>query len=219
MEPIFLSHYLNNTTPSYGNKDKIILTPKTEIKNGDTANTTEICLTNNHIGTHVDLPKHFYERGKTITNLAAQEWIFKNVTLIDVKCEYPKLIEINDIQLDDISDTTDFLIIRTGYEKNRNKEIYWNSYPSLSPSTCIYLRSEYPNLRAIGFDFISLTSPLFKDEGKEAHRILLDEEEGRFIFIVEDMKINHLQMNPNQLIMAPLLIENGNGSPVTILAY
>ena len=219
MEPTFLNHPVTENTPSYGNRDKICLKPNTQIINGDTANTTEICITNNHIGTHVDVPKHFYDNGKTITDLAPKDWMFENISIVDIQCNQARLIEIKELKNQEISSETDFLIIRTGYEKKRDKEAYWNSYPSLSPAACEYLREEYVHLRGIGFDFISLTSPLFKEEGKEAHRILLEEKEGRFIFIVEDMKINHLLNEPNKLIMSPLLIEEGNGGLVTIFAY
>ncbi len=219
MKVSYLSHSLTTDTPSYGNRDQVILDKKSSIEAGDTSNTTDLRLTNNHIGTHFDVPNHFYDDGKTITDINPSEWFFENVKLIDVKCEKGRLIDTNDFKAFNIPVGTDFLIIRTGFEKFREQDVYWNAYPGISEKACEYLRSEFPNLRAIGFDFISLTSPLFKPEGKAAHLALLDERNSSFVLIIEDMKIAHLTKDPEKLIIAPLLVEKGNGGPVTIFAY
>lgn len=219
MEVSYLSHSLTNDTPSYGNRDHVKIIPKSEISNGETSNTSHIEITNNHIGTHIDVPKHFYDNGKTITDIDPIEWVFNSICIIDIPCDEAKLIDVNDLDNSDILPDTDFLIIRTGYENKRYEDAYWNSYPGISEIACEYLRSNFPQLRAIGFDFISLTSPKFKPEGKKAHLSLLDERKGRFIFIIEDMKIAHLTVNPEQAVVIPLLVQNGNGGAVTILSF
>ena len=218
MKVSYLSHSLTTDTPSYGNKDEVRLVQKSSISAGDTSNTTDLRLTNNHIGTHLDMPNHFYENGKTITDIDPSEWFFEKVGLIDIECEKGRLINEADFKTHEILVDTDFLIIRTGFEKFRDQDIYWNAYPGISEKACEYLRRNFANLRAVGFDFISLSSPLFKLEGKAAHRVLLDERAGSFILIIEDMKIAHLSKNPSKIIIAPLLLEKGNGGPVTILA-
>lgn len=219
MNVSYLSHPLTIDTPSYGNRDQVILDSKSSIALGDTSNTTDVRLTNNHIGTHFDVPKHFYDEGKTITDIDPSEWFFENIKLIDIKCEEGRLIDIDDIKAHEIPLETDLLIVRTGFENFRDQDVYWNAYPGISERACDYLRSTYQSLRGVGFDFISLTSPLFKPEGKAAHRVLLDEREGQFVLIIEDMKISHLQKDPEKIVLAPLLLDRGNGGPVTILAY
>jgi len=218
MKVSYLSHPLASNTPSYGNRDQVILNSKSSIPNGDTSNTTDFRLTNNHIGTHIDVPKHFYDAGSTITDIEPKEWIFTEVCLIDIPCENGRLIQISDIQAASIKPNTDFLIIRTGFEKFRYEDKYWNAYPGISEVTCEFLRTNHKKLRAVGFDFISLTSPLFKEEGKKAHLSFLNEVDGRPIFIVEDMKLSSINKNPDRVIVAPLLVEEGNGGPVTILS-
>lgn len=219
MKVTYLTHPINESTPSYGNRDRISLKPNNQISEGDTANTTEIHITNNHIGTHFDVPKHFYDDGKTITDIDPLEWVFDNVKLVDIECEKGRLIDIEDFEGFEIPHETDLLLIRTGFEKLRDSDLYWNAYPGISEKACEYLREAYPKLRAVGFDFISLTSPLFKLEGKAAHRALLDERKGSIVLIIEDMKIGHLNEDPKKIIMAPLLLDNGNGGPVTVLAF
>lgn len=218
MKVNYLSHPFTPTTPSYGNRDQVIITPKNSISNGDSSNTTDFRLTNNHIGTHFDAPKHFYDNGSTTTDITPDQWFFENISLIDIPCTEGRLINISDIENLNILPKTDLLLIRTGFEKYRSDEIYWNGYPGISEETCDFLRQKYKQLRAVGFDFISLTSPLFKEQGKKAHLSFLNEAEGRPIYIIEDMKLSALINNPDEVIVAPLLIEDGNGGPVTVMS-
>jgi arylformamidase len=213
---VFLSHPLSGDTPSYANRDSVNIVPKSRIEDGETANTSTWELTNNHIGTHVDVPKHFYDNGKTLTDIKPEEWIFEPVTLIDIPCETARLIKTDDLKAANISPDAEFLIIRTGFEQQRQEDTYWNYYPGISSEACEFLRSNFPNIRGVGFDFISLTSPVNKEEGKKAHRVLLREDMGSFVFIVEDMKLSHLHTCPSKLLISPLLVEKGNGGPVTV---
>ena len=214
----YLSHALSINTPSYGNRDEVILDPKSSIANGDTSNTTDFRLTNNHIGTHIDVPNHFYDDGNTITEISPIQWFFFNVCVLKIPCEEGRLLDVTDFELTQIKHDTDLLLIKTGFETLRNEDVYWNGYPGISEDACVFFRKHLKNLRAIGFDFISLTSPLFKEQGKKAHLSLLNEKDNRPIFIIEDMKLSGLSGNPDQVIIAPLLIEEGNGGPVTVLS-
>lgn len=218
MKVKFLSHPLSSDTPSYGDRDEVVLLPKSSISNGDTSNTTDFRLTNNHIGTHFDVPKHFYDDGSTITDISPDLWLFFNVCLIDIPCEQGRLIEVSDFESVIIKSDTDLLLIRTGFENFRNEDKYWNGYPGISENACEYLRSKFEILRAVGFDFISLTSPLFKEQGKKAHLSFLNEKDRRPIYIIEDMKLSVLTSDPDNVIVAPLLIDKGNGGPVTVLS-
>ena len=220
MKTTYLSHFLSNDTPSYGNHDKVTITPKSEILSGETANTSCIKITNNHIGTHVDVPKHFYDNGRTYSDIPPNSWLFEKVCLIDIPCPTAKLISVDDFANHTIDSEVDFIIVRTGFETKRGEESYWSAYPGIDPDLCQTLRNRYTSLRAIGFDFISLTSPLFKDHGKKAHKVLLEELNGRYVYIVEDMKIAHIRANSDfkWLVMLPLLVKEGNGGPVTIIA-
>ena len=214
----YLSHALSRNTPSYGNRDRVVFDPKSSVADGDTSNTTDFRLTNNHIGTHLDVPNHFYDKGSTITDISPEEWFFFNVCLLEIPCEEGRLMDVTDFKSAQIETDIDLLLIKTGFELLRNKDVYWNAYPGISEGACEFLRKHLKNLRAVGFDFISLTSPLFKEQGKKAHLSLLNEKEDRPIFIIEDMKLSTLMSNPDQVIVAPLLLDKGNGGPVTVLS-
>ncbi len=79
------------STPTYGNRNKFICEKKSDILKGDVANDSSI-ETTVHIGTHIDMPYHFYENGQTIENFDSQYFDFANVLFIDY---LPKNIIIN----------------------------------------------------------------------------------------------------------------------------
>tara|TARA_Y100001980_G_C14506614_1_gene282195 strand:+ start:44 stop:703 length:660 start_codon:yes stop_codon:yes gene_type:complete len=210
---IFLSHYIDNSTPTYGNKSKVEIKQTSSIKSGDTANGYSFSISSNHIGTHIDLPSHFYDCEKNISFYNSNTWIFDNVFLLDIETLKPKLIDIN---VDKINKETELLLIRTGYEQFRHLDKYWELYPSLKYSFIKNIKCRCSKLRAIGFDFISLTSPIDKNEGKICHLELLKPEEE--IFIIEDMKLSKINRNIKKVIVCPWLIKKMDSSPVTVIA-
>jgi len=215
---ILLSHILDVNTPSYGGRDKLIIEHTSRIKDGKSANSSKWTFTSNHLGTHVDVPRHFFDNGKTITDYSPSEWIFYMVQVLDVPINTGRLIRIKDID-QNINKDIDLLIIRTGYEKFRKIEKYWNDNPGLAPELGVWLRKEFKDLRAIGFDFISLTSWKFRDIGKKAHRAFLDPDgKNSPIRIIEDMSLACINNEISEVIVAPLFINKSNGSPVSVFS-
>lgn len=216
---IFLSHSYTAGTPSYGNRDMIKITTNSSISFGETTNTSCWIFTNNHIGTHIDVPFHCSNNGKRVIDIPVNDWLFQNVALIDVPCEEAKLINEADITKFHIASDIDMLLIRTNYEKYRGTDKYWNDNPGLSPETAHYLRIKIPKLRCVGIDFISLTSWKYREIGRESHKKFLAPEGNRSpIMVIEDMSLKNVTKNINWLIVAPIIVEDGNGAPVTVIA-
>ena len=215
---LILSHILDVNTPSYGDRDKLIIEHTSRIKDEKSANSSKWTFTNNHLGTHVDVPRHFYDSGKTVTDYSPQEWIFKKIQIIDIPCEKAKLIGKDEIEYK-IKKDIDLLLIRTGYEKFRSMGKYWNDNPGLAPELGEWLRKGFKYLRAIGFDFISLTSWRFRDVGKEAHRVFLNPNgNNQPIRIIEDMSLANIDNEISEVVISPLFINESNGSPVSVFA-
>jgi len=110
---------------------------------------------------------------------------------------------------------TDLLIIKTGFGENRGKPSYINNSPIVSSRLAKFLKSKLPNLRAVGFDFISISSLKNREEGRKAHKEFLS----RDILIVEDMNLEDLQINPDSVLVSLLFIDNSDGGPVTVWAF
>jgi kynurenine formamidase len=88
--------------------------------------------------------------------------------------------------------------------------------PGLSAKGASYLAENFPQLRALGLDTISLASMQHLAEGLEAHRVLLGGKGRRFL-IVEDMNLDW-DLSQLRLVMAvPLFVEGVDSAPCTVL--
>ena len=218
--PIFLSHNLSNTTPLYGGAKDIKIYPKSSIHDGDNANSLSLIFPN-HSGTHLDVPYHFFDDGKKLTDYDdASFWIFAHPICIDIPAEDGYMVTYKDVK-EKIKKENDLLLIRTGYEKFRNDRKYWQKNPGLSSDLAKGLRTNYPNIRALGVDVISITSLLHREEGRKAHKEFLGShyDNSDPIVLIEDMSLIKYNNFINQVIITPLMIEDSDGAPCTVIAF
>lgn len=210
MEPLYLSYFLEESTPVYGGiKNSISFQQSRSIENGDTTNNLKLCFPS-HVGTHIDFPFHFSTEGKKCSDYPASFWIFNKVGFLDCSIEeVPKRISSlsNDIEL---------LILKTSFGKKREEEEYWTSQPVIPAYFASLFRSEFPKLRVFGFDMISLTSKLDRAEGSKAHLAFLINHD---ILILEDMFISQLINSPIKVIISPLQIKSADGVPCTVISF
>ncbi len=206
---VMLSHVINDKVPLYANKGKVVFEKISAIENGDYCNALQLSFPN-HIGTHVDLPLHFIDGGLSVSDFQASDWFFNKVCLKKVQVKAGGLIKKGDIG--DIGDCS-LLLIKTGFEKYRKKEVYWKNSPALEPKLAVDLKKISPSLRAVGIDFISVSNINRRQEGRKAHRSFLE----KGIILVEDMRLSPLKRIPEAVIVAPLLLFKGDGAPCTVL--
>ncbi|MBF0542426.1 MAG: cyclase family protein [Nitrospirae bacterium] len=169
----------------------------------------------NHWGTHIDCPAHFFLDGKKVTDYPPEFWHFKSPQLISVQLEQGQILT----NLYEINNNTDLLLIQTGWSKFRGTDIYSTKNPGLSPELGLLLRNNYPNLRAIGLDLISISSYTNRDLGRAAHQAFLDPNGiGHPILLIEDMLLP-LDINSyKEIIALPLIVEEIDSSPCTIIS-
>jgi arylformamidase len=220
---ISLSHLINEDTPVYGNKGGFIRKKLSSIRNGDSAN-SEYWEFNNHLGTHIDFPKHFCDDGKSSSDYATSFFWTNKVTIVEMeKTATPgQIIGVSDIcnLIPSIDSCTEFFLLKTGFEQFRNQEIYWSQNPGYHPDLFIYLRSVFPALKFFGFDTISLTSILSRDLGRIAHKQFLCNENP--LLVIEDMHLKDVNKDTRaiEIIIAHSNIAFADGSPVNcILKY
>ena len=214
MSFIWLSHVLANDTPLYGGADNLDIRSDKSINAGDSCNTSFIKMPS-HAGTHVDAPRHFFSKGRSIDSFSAHEWIFHNPCLIDIDVQPGTLIQPEHILKNEVKERADFVIFKTGFEHWREDDTYWQKNPGLAPELAEFLILKSPNLRAIGMDFISISSLMHREEGRMAHREFLQ----RKILIFEDMRLSELQTHAQlqKVIALPLRFQEGDGAPVSIV--
>lgn len=209
----YLSFFIDNDTPQYGGDKSINIKQRSSILNGDSSNSKLLELPN-HVGTHIDFPKHFGPSGKTINDYPASFWIFNHPYILNYSAKPDEIIELSGL-IEEIPEVTDILIIKTGFQTYRGLEKYWKNNPGLSPELAQLLKKRCNGLRIIGFDFISLSSYQNREVGRIAHRKFLLENN---LLIIEDMNLADFSDKVNKIIVLPLMINKADGSPVTIIA-
>ncbi len=214
MKSVLLSFPIHNMTPQYGGARDITIRQRTSIARGDSSNSQFISMPN-HVGTHIDFPKHFSADGKTINDYPAEFWFFHSPWLLDYPASEKEIIDFEESILDEIPVKTDILIIKTGFQQFRGHKKYWNDNPGLAPAMAKKIRVRCPGIKAVGFDFISLSSYQKRQLGREAHREFLVHND---ILIIEDMDLSHLPGKVDQIVALPLLIDQVDGSPITVVA-
>lgn len=216
---IYLSYILDKNTPTYGNRNKFIATKKSDISKGDVANDTAI-ETTVHIGTHIDMPYHFYENGQTIEDFDCGYFNFENILFIELT---PKELIIKDELIELLDKTKDknkyeILIVKTGICNKRGTQEFWESNYGFDPSIADYLREFFPNIRVFGFDSISVSSFQNRMVGREAHKAFLNPKNP--ILLLEDMDLREVTKSNiiKKLTVAPVRIAKCDGVPCTVIA-
>lgn len=217
----YLSYPLDVNDPGFPGEPTLTLETCTSTDNGDVYNSSKIHLFN-HFGTHFDAPRHFNPQGVSIAQLPLDQFIYNKPLLLDIPKNTGEMIEPEDLQeyLASIQQA-DFLIIRTGLEKVRlqNPQEYAANGSAVSIQAAQYLIDNAANLKAIGFDFISLASPAHPEHGVKAHQIMLGMFSENFICIIEDMQLAHINKTVLQRVFAlPLRVKGIDSSQVTVLA-
>jgi arylformamidase len=113
---------------------------------------------------------------------------------------------------------TNLLLGKTGYASYWGTDRYTMSPPGLAADLAVCFRNNYPKLRCVGMDLISISSYSNRKEGREAHLAFLNPDHGDPILLIEDMKLDSSD-NYEKVIVAPILIDNADGSPCTVFAY
>ena len=215
---IYLSYEMDPDTPSYGNGDSLSIKPANQINAGDSCNTA-VWTFPNHLGTHIDFPKHFYEDGESFSSMPPKFFIADKVGFIDISpVNIGEIITPDHIASHKVDSDVEILLIKTGFCEFRNKNVYWRGNPGMDPDLSGYLRSRFLDLRMIGFDSISLSSYANRGIGRQAHRSFLAGENP--LLIVEDMDLSSIsrEINIIQIIVAPLPVRDADGAPCNIIA-
>lgn len=221
MARIRLSYVLDGDQPNWPGSPGLRLHDRDRIANGDAANTTLIEIYS-HYGTHVDAPVHFVPGGASLSDFAIDEFVYERPVVLDLPLGESELI--TGAMLRDHADRIrghDLVLIRSGHERLRSdRHRYEHLGPGWSTEGARTLRAEFPEVRAVALDWLSLCAVQHVAEGVGAHVELLTADAlGRVVLIYEDVCLSVLAGHtPSRVYALPLLIDGIDGGPCTIVA-
>jgi arylformamidase len=216
--PVFLSHPISKKTPTYRNKYPVTFTKEASFSNGDEVNHTTIHMTT-HVGTHLDMPCHFHENGKSVLDFPDHYWIFERPKILEITPQSQiiknELIE----QIKKNPGNPDILLVKTGSQSYRNTSKYWDDNVGYHPDLYAVIKQAYPTVRLFGFDSISISSVKHSPIGRLAHKEFLNSSHP--ILPLEDMDLSLIDATTTikSIIVSPLRIKDADGIPCTVMAF
>lgn len=174
---------------------------------GDGANVTLLTMTT-HTGTHVDAPRHFMERGKTLDQIPLDRWVGPCM-VVDLSDK------TQDITADDFENAGVPADVTRLVLKTRNSDL-WSTHPetfvedfiAIAPSGALWIVERQIQLVAIDYLSVGSAGP----EGVETHRILL----GNDVVLVEGLNLSQVSAGRYELLCFPLSVPNGDGAPARV---
>ena len=198
MKIIDLSHKLFNGAPSYPSDPKILVKKEKEIIPDRTM--LHRIKMGTHSGTHLDVPAHVLENGKTLNEFPLKAFMGTAI----------KVNNKNYRRIEDIKGKIDAIILDTGwYSTFNNPEVFFGNNRPAIPKDLIHLILEY-EIKIFGCDLPSVDESGSKE--KAIHNALL----GNDVIIYE--ALNNLEglpmMIPFEFYGFPLSLDGLDGSPI-----
>jgi arylformamidase len=214
-----LSYDIDEDTPHFSSVSPLRRSRQTRVENGDASNTSSVEI-HSHYGTHVDVPYHFHRQGLKITDLDVNRYHFTNPLLLEIPKEKDQPIRKEDLAyFESVISDKDLLLIKTGFSKYRKDHDRYLSNPYLDINSAHYLTDDFPELRALGIDCVSILNRNFRAIGIEAHRILLgcyDQE--RYLLLFEDLNLSCIGREVEEVFALPLFVRDADAFPCTVIA-
>lgn len=207
---VFLSHPLDETTPTFYTNPRFTRKPQARVDTDGYAQETVTFL--NHSGSHADAQAHFIQGGRAIDQYRAEEFVFASVTVAEVASQPDDLIERLVVE-----GRPELLLLKTGFQRLRGDPECWGYHnPGLTGDLARHLLDACPGVRALGMDLPSAAGAQHLAEGAAFHQVWLGAD--RLIF--EDLDLNGVDAHSaiRQVLALPLRICGSDGAPCTVIA-
>lgn len=223
-EIVDLSHALESTMPQYAEGHPFLLQKLTDYSDGYLSYGFS---TSEHLGTHVDAPRHFWPSGRSIDRITLSE-LTGRAAVINVVEESRRNPDY-ELTMDDLRawelkygpiKRNSIVVLRTGWESkwyrpkefmNKDKAGTMHS-PGFSCDVVDYLAHSRA-VRALGTDTLSIDPG--RSESYCAHKVLLKTDK----YAIEGL--TNLEKLPAQgatIVVSPLKIAGGSGAPARVFA-
>ena len=208
---IDLSHPLIDGQPSFPGDPQL----KVEVVGTVPANKYNLkrLTMGSHQGTHLDVPYHFFDDGRTIEEMPLERF-FGPASLLDLapggNVPDGTAITVGMVERrGDLFEPGARVLLRTGWYRNFGGESYFRGFPTLTVEAARWIAERKIGL--LGFD-----TPTPSTEWLTVHHTLLGK--GVEMILVEGL--TNLHLLPERFVFSalPLKIQRGDGSPVRACA-
>lgn len=200
MKIIDISWPISNWMTTYKDKQDLnIVQVKTFQK--DHVRESQVCM-GMHTGTHIDAPSHFLQNGRTI-EWTSLSYLIGTCQILDCANMQEKITS-DDVQ--QFSLKTDIILFKTKNSFLSPTAPFDPQFIYLDASAAEYVASHFPNIKAIGFDYLGIER---NQPAHLTHTILF--ENG--IVIVEGLRLSHVEAGIYQFICLPLAVQEVEAAP------
>jgi len=220
-----ISHDIEQGFPEYpGHPPSLTFEPLYDYAKGNACQTHMLHMYN-HAATHIDGPRHFNPTGIRLREVPLETFFFETPALIDIPKGDSEPVTADELEAQARAiANADLLLIRAGWTSIRAEDPvrYAQRSPAISEAAAKYLVAQFPRLRAVGVDFISIAAPVKGKvgDGIRAHQALLGvgRDDRRYVLIIEDMNLPADLLVPKRVIALPMFIPGVDSAPCTVVA-
>ncbi len=169
-----------------------------------------------HTGTHLDAPRHFVTKGQTVDALPLEVLVGPAMVLDFSSATAGQEIGIEDIERPLGPEKPERIILRFDWDRHWGKMEYYSNHPFLSQKAARWLVEQ--KVKMVTMDTPMPDNPKHgrgNDPDSPNHKIFLENK----VIIVEYLcNLKALTKKTVELIVLPLKIQDGDGSPVRCIA-
>ena len=195
---------LSPALPCYPGDPQVEVTPVAQLARGDMANVSRLGLSS-HSGTHVDAPRHFFQKGCTIDALDLEILVGAARVCALTRATHITAEDLQALHLQGVRR----VLFKTPNGALWDKPEFQPNYVALTPSAAHLLVKL--GVVLVGIDYLSVDA--YEHQDFPVHRILLRAG----ILILEGLDLRAVPPGAYELIALPLLLRDGDGAPARVL--
>ncbi len=195
---------LDASLPTYPGNTPFTLEPIKRLARGDSSNVSSVHMSV-HAGTHVDAPRHFFDRGAGAESLPL-EMLVGRTRVIEIASR--KGVGAEDLSGMDLSEDVR-LLLKTANSRLWADAAFHQEYVGITESGARHLLEH--GIKVVGVDYLSVEE--FRKPGAPAHHLLL----GGGTILIEGLNLRDVEPGIYDMICLPLRIVGADGAPARVV--
>jgi len=204
MKLIDVSVPLDENLPTYPGNTPYSLQAVKRITRGDSSNVSTVHMSA-HSGTHVDAPRHFFDKSPGVEGLAL-EILIGRARVIEITSR--KGIGADELADIDLSDDIRVLF-KTSNSRLWGSGSFQKDYVGVTEAGARHLVEH--GIKLVGVDYLSVEP--FKKPGAPTHHLLL----GAGIIVIEGLNLRDVEPGIYEMFCLPLVLVGADGAPARVV--